>query len=108
MSTQQVQKQKVGRPAVVNESTICKLEAAISSGFSVTTACHLSGISTSTFYEYKGCDESFATRMKLADEVVTYRARQVILQEIDKGNLKAAIYWLERKARVEFAPPKPM
>lgn len=108
MSSQQVQKQKVGRPTVVNENTIQKLEAAISSGFSVTTACHLSSISTSTFYEYKSCDESFATRMKLAEEVVTYRARQVILKEIDNGSLKAAIYWLERKARVEFAPPKPM
>lgn len=38
MNNQQVQKQKVGRPTVVNENTIRKLEAAISSGFSVTTA----------------------------------------------------------------------
>jgi hypothetical protein len=100
--------QKVGRPTVLDEKTIRKLEAALCSGFSVTAACHFSGISTTTFYEHKSLDKEFADRMKLSEEWATYRARQVILQAIDRGEVKVAMWFMERKARLEFAPPKPM
>jgi hypothetical protein len=100
--------QKVGRPSVVDEKTIRQLEAALCSGFSVTAACHFAGIGTSTFYEHRALDEDFAVRMKMSEEWATYRARQVILQAIDKGEVKVAMWFMERKARLEFAPPKPM
>jgi hypothetical protein len=105
MSTK-LEKAKVGRPPIMQENIMRKLEAAISAGFNVSVSCHLSGISRSTYYEYMAYDKEFSDRMKYAEEITTYRARQVILSEIEKGSFKAACYWLERKARVEFAPPK--
>ncbi len=99
---------KVGRPSVMNEDTVRKLEAALCSGFSVTASCHFAGISTSSFYEHKALDNDFATRMKMSEDWATYRARQVILQAIDRGEVKVAMWFMERKARAEFAPPKAM
>jgi hypothetical protein len=46
--------------------------------------------------------------MTRAEEYATFRARQVILQAIDRGEVKVAMWFMERKARLEFAPPKPM
>ena len=92
----------------MNENITRKLEAAIAAGFNVSVACHLSGISRSTYYEYMAYDKEFSDRMKYAEEITTYKARQVILTEIEKGSFKAACWWLERKARVEFAANKPM
>lgn len=37
-------------------------------GFSITTACYVSGISHSTFYEYKTSDKEFSDKMKIAKE----------------------------------------
>lgn len=42
----------------------------------------------------------------MAEEWCTFRARQVILQAIDNGDIKAAQWWLERKAKFEFAANK--
>ena len=107
MSTQ-IEKKKTGRPTVMNDRVLEKLESALCAGYSVTSACYFAGVSTSTFYEYKALDKEFSDKMNRAGEWATFRARQVVLQEIEKGNLKAAMYWLERKSRLEFAPPKAM
>lgn len=85
-----------------------KLESALCAGYSVTSSCYFAGVSTSSFYEYRALDKDFMDRMTRAQEYATFRARQVILNEIEKGSLKAAIFWLERKSRLEFAPPKAM
>ncbi len=104
----QIQKPKMGRPIAMTDRVLEKLESSLCAGYSVTTACYFAGVSTSTYYEYKALDKEFSDKVTRASEWATFRARQVILQEIEKGNLKAAMYWLERKSRAEFAPPKPM
>jgi hypothetical protein len=98
--------QKAGRPSVINENLIRKLEAALSCGFSVTFACSYAGISTSTFYEHKALEGEFKYRMNRAEEWATLRARQVILKAIDDGNVDVAKWYISRKSRFEFAPPK--
>lgn len=103
-----IRTQKAGRPSVINEEIIRKLEVTIASGMSISASCHFSGISTSTFYEHKALDKEFANRMRWAEEWATFRARQVILQAIDNGDIACARFWLERKARAEFAPNKAM
>lgn len=80
MSTKTLDKSKVGRPAVVTDDVVRKLEAALAAGFSVTVACHISGISRDTFYNYKVMDKDFSDKMKLAEEWSTYRARLTILK----------------------------
>lgn len=106
MSTKQLEKQKVGRPSVFTPEAVRKLEASLAAGFSVNAACYYSGISRSIYYERKALDKEFSDKMRLAEEFSTYKARMVILRAIDDGDIKAAQWWLERKARVEFSPAK--
>ncbi len=91
----------------MTKATVQKLEQALMDGFSVGMACHVSGISRSTYYEHLGSNPDFSDKMELAQEWPTQRAKQVIIQAIDKGDLKAAQFWLERKARAEFAANPP-
>ena len=107
-SMSNIRTQKAGRPSVINNDVIQKLEVVLAAGFGVSSACHFSGISTSTFYEHKALDRGFADRMRLAEDWATFRARQTVLQAIDNGDVATARWYLERKARVEFAANKPL
>jgi hypothetical protein len=102
---------QVGRPTTMTKATVQKLEAALQDGFSIETACHVSGISRSTYYDHLDRSPDFTYKMELAKDWVTQRAKQVVAQAIDKGDLKAAQWYLERKCRAEFAanpPPIPV
>ncbi len=70
-------------------------------------ACHVSGISRSTYYAHLQADPDFSDKMALAQEWAVARARQVIIRAVDEGNLKAAMWFLERKARAEFGANPP-
>lgn len=100
-------KKQVGRPSVITKPTVLKLEQALKDGFSVEMACYVSGISRSTYYAHLHTDTVFMNKMELAQSWATERAKQVVIQEINKGSLKAAQWWLERKLRAEFSlnPP---
>lgn len=91
-----------GRPTVITNETVRKLEDAFKAGFSVSEACLVSGISRATYYEHTAADEAFADKMELAKKYVTIRAKKVVMQAIDDGNFSAAKWWLEHRARDEF------
>jgi hypothetical protein len=95
---------KTGRPPVINKVIVQKLEVAFRDGFSVAKACTLSGISRSTYYEHLKRNADFSDKMVLAQAWVTELAKQVVVAEIKAGNLPAAKWWLERKAKEEFGP----
>lgn len=103
-----IRTQKEGRPSVINEDILRKLEIFIASGMGVSASCYMAGISTSTFYEHRAMDKEFRDRMRMADEWATFRARQVVLQAIDNGDVASARWYLERKARYEFSASKAM
>lgn len=91
----------------MTNATVQKLEQALQDGFSVEMACHVSGISRSTYYEHLGSNPDFSHKMELAKDWTMQRAKQVVAQAIDKGDLKMATWWLERRARAEFAANPP-
>ncbi len=91
-----------GRPAVITDEVVRKLEQALRDGFSLSEACLVSGVSRTAYYERKATDEGFADKMELAKKYVTICAKKVVVQAIDEGNFNAAKWWLERRARDEF------
>lgn len=95
---------QTGRPTVMTEAIVQKLEQALRDGFTVEMACYVSGVSRSTFYSHLTSDEDFSDKMTLAQEWTTQRAKQVVSQAIDAGDVKTAQWWLERKQRQEFSP----
>ena len=97
-----------GRPSVLTKPTVLKLEQALRDGFTIEMACHLSGISRSTYYAHLQNDVEFMNTMELSQSWATERAKQVVIQAINKGDLKAAQWWLERKLRGEFSTNLPL
>ncbi len=92
----------IGRPTVITQDTVRKLEQAFKDGLSVSEACFVSGIGRTAYYGRRTTDKAFAIKMELAKAYVTLRAKKVVVQAINDGNLTAAKWYLERKARNEF------
>ena len=93
---------KTGRPSVITPSTVSKLEQALRDGFSVEMACYVSDISRSTYYARLQADDEFSDKMARSQAWATERAKQVIIQAINAGDIKACQWWLERRSRAEF------
>jgi len=91
-----------GRPTVIDESTVRKLEQAFRDGLSVSEGCFVSGIGRTAYYSRIGTDEAFANKMERAKQYVNIKAKKTVAQAISDGNINAAKWWLERKARNEF------
>ncbi len=91
-----------GRPTVITQDSVQKLETAFRHGFSVSTACLYAGISRGTYYQHTSSDPDFLDRMQLAQAWVTMRAKAVVVNAINNNSLPAAKWWLEHKARDEF------
>ena len=97
------QVQKTGRPSVITSSVVQKLEQAFRDDLGITTACRLAQISTSTYYQHLGNDPDFSDKMMFAQEWNVMRAKEVIVGAIERGDVSAAKWYLERKARDEFS-----
>lgn len=94
---------KFGRPTVVTESVLHKLEEAFSLGCSDKEACVYANISERTLYNYQDRNPDFLQRKQLLKEKVVLLARQTVVKAIQGGDEKAAQWLLERKKRKEFA-----
>jgi len=68
-----------GRPTVINEATVRKLEQAFKDGLSVSEACFVSDIGRTTYYEHKASNKDFANKMELAKAYVTIRAKKTVV-----------------------------
>lgn len=91
-----------GRPTVITPATVRLLKQAFKDGLSVSESCFVSGIGRTAYYSHRSTDEAFANKMELAKAYVSIKAKKTVVQAIDTGNLNAAKWWLERKARNEF------
>jgi hypothetical protein len=98
-----LEKKKMGRSTKLTETTVQKLEMAFRNGFNIETACAVSGICRSSYYTYINQDPDFMYKMEAAQQWITQRAKQVVASAINSGDVKSAKWWLERRARAEFA-----
>lgn len=58
----------VGRPTVMNISTMVKLADALKNNYSVTDACKWARIGRTTYYRHMNNNDVFATKMNYAIE----------------------------------------
>ncbi len=94
-----------GRPTVITSKVVSLLMTCLGDGMSVREACWQSGISHEAYYSRVRSDEQFADTMAKAQSQVTVNAKRIVAQAIAKGDMAAAKWWLERKARDEFGKP---
>lgn len=93
-------KNKTGRPTVITDEVVGKLEDAIKHGASITEACNVSGISRDTFYEHCRSDQKFSDKMERARSCLALAAKRNIAISIMSGNIKTSIWLLDKKDTV--------
>lgn len=91
-----------GRPTIMTEDTVNKLEQAFSMGCSDLEACLFADISKQTLYDYQKKNPEFADRKAMLKEKMIFKARSVIADALNKKDENTAKWYLERKAKNEF------
>lgn len=94
---------KVGRPTVMTETMIGKLEMLFAKGLTDREACLIADISPSTLYDYCNENPEFAERKETLKQHPTAKARLNLTEAIEKGDADLSKWWLERKAKDEFS-----
>lgn len=97
-------KNKGGRPTVITETVLKKLEEAFANGASDDEACFYAGISHQTLYNYQEKHPEFVERKNGLKNMLKYQAKVNIAKEIRKKNSQMQIntWYLERKEKGEF------
>ena len=91
-----------GRPTVMTEEVIKKLEYAFSQGCTDGEACLLANISRASLGKYCAENAEFADRKAILKENPMLKARMTIIKSLDE--VEHAKWFAERKMKGEFAP----
>lgn len=98
---------EVGRPTVMTEEVIAKLEDAFSNGATDLQACFLANISKDSLYRYIQDNPEFSDRKEALKDMVAYQAktniRLSLLADDEKLKIETSKWYLERKDK-EFKP----
>jgi hypothetical protein len=92
---------KVGRPTVMTEEVLRKLEEIFSLGGSDREATFYAGISMQSLYEYQKKNPEYAERKAALKEKPVLKARRTIVDSLDDPDY--AFKYVERKKKDEFS-----
>lgn len=92
--------ESVGRPQVMTEVTLQKLEQIFAIGGTDTEACFYAGIAPSTLYNYQNEHPKYLERKEALKEQPILKARQTVVKALDLP--QHAHWYLERKKKKEF------
>lgn len=92
-----------GRPSVMTEEIIAKLEEGFLRGLTDTEACLYSDIAPSTLYEYQKENPGFSERKDQLKQAVRMKAKLNVTDAINTGDKLLSTWYLERKAKDEFS-----
>lgn len=98
--------QKIGRPLVMTDDVLQKVEHAFSMGCTDKEACLYADIAPSTLYKYCEDHPDFSERKELLKDKPVLAARTVVVKAIESGDTKMAWLYLERKRAEEFGQRK--
>ena len=99
-----ITKADVGRPTVMTQDTLNKLEEVWAIGGTDLEAIFYADISHQTLYDYQEKHPEFIERKEKLKERPILKARQTIVKSLDEP--EHAKWYLERKAKREFAERK--
>ena len=91
-------KNEVGRPTVMSEETVRKLEESLKGGMTVSQACIVSDVSRDTYYRHYKMDEAFSDKMRFAKSYVTMLAKQNIAKAVARGDIGTSKWLLEKQS----------
>lgn len=85
-----------GRPTIVTDVVVKKLEHALRKGASIKEACNYAGISRQVFYYHMHVDAGFFDTMCIARDSLKLDALENVYLAIQDGDLKASMWYLSR------------
>ena len=94
---------KVGRPTVMTEAVLQKLEYGFLKGLTDEQCCVYAEISTSTLYNYCNENPEFLERKEQLKNNPSVKAKLNIVEAIEEGNVDISKWYLERREKNEFS-----
>ena len=92
-----------GRPTVMTDEVVSKMEYGFMKGLNVTECCHYADISRTAFYDYLEKNPEFADRIEELRSNPSTRAKLNVVEAIENGDTDLSKWWLERKNKEEFS-----
>lgn len=92
-----------GRPSVMTQEIIQKLEFAFCVGATDLEACGHAQIAPATLYNYQNDNPDFLERKKILKQGLVFRSRLNMAGDINTGNVETSKWYLERKKKDEFS-----
>lgn len=92
-----------GRPKVITDEVVAKLEEAFLYGLTDLEACLYADISKNTLYRYIEENEEFRDRKELLKKQPLIKAKLNINKDIINGDINTSKWYAERKGRDEFS-----
>ena len=93
-------KSPAGRPPIITEAVVAKLEQAFAIDCTVAEACSYADISRDAFYDYLKYKPAFSDTIEKLRQRPVLKARQTIVKALD--NPEYAFKYVEKKRRNEF------
>lgn len=93
----------VGRPTVMDEITLLKLEEAFSNDATDAQACFLANISPATLYKYQVEHPEFIERKNALKGMMVYQAKINIKNKILEGDIDTSKWILPKKEKAEYS-----
>jgi len=90
-------KSKAGRPRVITDEVIAKLEESFKYDFTVDEACRYAGIDPATYYRKRQDDEIFCEKMDRAKDYVLTKAKKNIQIAVDEGDTELSVKILKMR-----------
>ena len=98
-----MKKNKGGRPTVMTEERVKKLELGFLKGLNDTECCNYVGISRQTLYDYCAKHPEFADRKEELKTHPSTTAKLNVVEAIENGDVELSKWWLERRNKAEFS-----
>lgn len=92
-----------GRPTIMTEEVVSKIELGFMKGLNVTECCHYADISRNCFYEYLDKNPDFKDRIEELKSNPSTKAKLNVVEAIENGDTDLSKWWLERKNKDEFS-----
>ena len=92
-----------GRPTVMTEEVLQKLEEAYTMDFNDREACFHAGIAISTFHHHKEKNQEFCNKVEVWKNDIKRRSKKLLHLAINSGDVSTAKWWLEKKAPEEYS-----
>lgn len=96
-------KSNAGRPTVMTEAVVNKLEYGFMKGLTDEQCCLYAGISKQTLYDYCHAHPEFVDRKELLKHNPSVQAKINIAEGIENGDIDTSKWYLERKEKKEFS-----